>query len=33
MFIFVCYFLQNARIDTAAEKEFDIAKQMTLDIF
>ena len=33
MFIFVCYFLQNARTDTTAEKEFDIAKQMALDIF
>ena len=33
MFIFLCYFLQNARRDTAAEKKFDIVKQMTLDIF
>ena len=33
MFIFLCYFLQNARRDRAAEKEFDIAQQMTLDIF
>ena len=33
MLIFLCYFLQNVRRDKAAEKEFDIAKQMTLDIF
>ena len=33
MFIFLCYFLQNAHRDTAADKKIDIAKQMALDIF
>ena len=30
MFIALCNFIYNARRDTAAEKEFDIAIQMTL---
>ena len=33
MFIFLCDFSQNARRDTGAEKEFDIAKQIALNIF
>ena len=31
MFISSCYFIYNARRDTAAEKEFDIIIQMTLE--
>ena len=31
MFIASCYFIYNARRDTAAEKEFDIVMQMTLE--
>ena len=31
MFISSCYFIYNARRDTAAEKEFDIVIQMTLE--
>ena len=31
MFIASCYFIYNARRDTAAEKEFDIAIQMSLE--
>ena len=31
MFIASCYFIYNARRDTATEKEFDIVIQMTLD--
>ena len=30
MFVSSCYFIYNARRDTAAEKEFDIVIQMTL---
>ena len=30
MFIASCYFIYNARRDTATEKEFDIVIQMTL---
>ena len=30
-FISSCYFIYNARRDTAAEKEFDIVIQMTLE--
>ena len=33
MFVFLSYFLQNARKDTAKEKEFDLAKQITQDRF
>ena len=31
MFISSCYFIYNARRDTAAEKEFDIVIQLTLE--
>ena len=31
MFIALCYFVCNARRDTATEKEFDIVIQMTLE--
>ena len=31
MFIASCYFIYNACRDTAAEKEFDIVMQMTLE--
>ena len=31
MFIASCYFIYNARRDTATEKEFDIVIQMTLE--
>ena len=31
MFISSCYFIYNARRDTAAEKEFDIVIQMAFD--
>ena len=31
MFISSCYFIYNAPRDTAAEKEFDIVIQMTLE--
>ena len=31
MSISPCYFIYNARRDTAAEKEFDIVMQMTLE--
>ena len=31
MFISSCYFIYNERRDTAAEKEFDIVIQMTLE--
>ena len=31
MFIASCYFIYNARRDTAAEKEFDIVMQITLE--
>ena len=31
MFISLCYFIYNACRDTAAEKEFDIVIQMTLE--
>ena len=31
MFISLYYFIYNARRDTAAEKEFDIVIQMTLE--
>ena len=31
MFISPCYFIYNARIDTTAEKEFDVLIQMTLE--
>ena len=31
MFISSCYFIYNARRDKAAEKEFDIVIQMTLE--
>ena len=31
MFISSCYFIYNVRRDTAAEKEFDIVIQMTLE--
>ena len=30
IFVSSCYFIYNARRDTAAEKEFDIVIQMTL---
>ena len=33
MFISRCYFIYNARRDTAAKKEFDIMTQMTLAHF
>ena len=33
MFVFLSYFLQNARRDTAIEKEFDIENQIKLDMF
>ena len=31
MFISLCYFIYNARRDAAAEKEFDLVIQMTLE--
>ena len=31
MFISSCYFIYNTRRDTVAEKEFNIAVQMTLE--
>ena len=31
MFISSCYFIYNAHRDTAAEKEFDVVIQMTLE--
>ena len=31
MFLFACYIIQNARRDTAEEKEFGIIIQMTLE--